>query len=206
MFRAKFREDRSPTLIGRRVVLRPLGETDFPQWCEVRSRCRDWLGRWEPLPAPYAGDINVDPVAFALRCRQRAQEVTSGTGVGFGVFVDGYFRGEVNLNLIHRGPFQSAYLGYWIDESVAGLGLIPEAVALVLQYAFEQLALHRVQISIIPRNAASIRVVQKLGLRSEGVALRYLEINGVWEDHERFAITAEEWMERGEWLVTTFCH
>ena len=69
-----------------------------------------------------------------------------------------------------------------------------------LRYGFEELALHRMQISIIPRNRASRRVVEKLELRSEGVAHRYLEINGVWEDHVRYGITAEDWEARREEL------
>ena len=68
----------------------------------------------------------------------------------------------------------------------------------VLRFAFEELALHRVEISIIPRNRASRRVVEKLGLRDEGVAVRYLEIDGDWEDHVRYAITAEEWPSGAE--------
>ena len=68
------------------------------------------------------------------------------------------------------------------------------------RFAFDELHLHRVQIAIIPRNKASRRVVEKLDLREEGVAERYLEINGVWEDHVRYAITAEEWDDRREQL------
>ena len=64
------------------------------------------------------------------------------------------------------------------------------------RFAFEELALHRLQASIIPRNGPSHRVAEKLGLRNEGIALRYLEINGVWEDHVRYAITSEDWAER----------
>ena len=72
------------------------------------------------------------------------------------------------------------------------------------RFAFEDLALHRLQIAIIPRNRASRRVVEKLNLREEGVALRYLEIDGVWEDHVRYAITVEEWVERREDLLNTW--
>jgi hypothetical protein len=78
----------------------------------------------------------------------------------------------------------------------------PPACAPGTGAAFEDLRLHRVQISIIPRNQASRRVAEKLELRNEGLAERYLEINGVWEDHFRFAITAEEWAERRDELVT----
>ena len=79
-----------------------------------------------------------------------------------------------------------------------------EAVVTMLQYAFESLRLHRVEINIIPRNAPSRRVVEKLNLRFEGISERYLEIDGAWEDHARYAITAEEWSDRAPELVTTW--
>ena len=107
----------------------------------------------------------------------------------------------MTLSSILRGPFQNGSIGYWIDKDVACEGLIPESVVVVLRFAFETLRLHRVEVAIIPRNAASRRVVEKLGLRSEGVALGFLEINGEWEDHVRYAITAEEWEARAEELL-----
>jgi len=73
-------------------------------------------------------------------------------------------------------------------------------VVVVLQFAFETLRLHRIEVAIIPRNLASRRVVEKLGLRNEGVALGFLEINGEWEDHVRYAMTSEEWAARGQTL------
>ena len=78
---------------------------------------------------------------------------------------------------------------------------MPEALIVLSQFAFDELHLHRIQISIIPRNAASRRVVEKLGIRDEGVAKRYLEINGIWEDHIRYAITVEEWEHRRDGLL-----
>ena len=102
----------------------------------------------------------------------------------------------MTLSSIQRGPFQNGAIGYWIDRDVAGLGLTPEAVVVVLQFAFETLRLHRVEVAIIPRNAASRRVADKLELRNEGVALGFLEINGEWEDHVRYAMTSEEWSVR----------
>jgi [ribosomal protein S5]-alanine N-acetyltransferase len=75
---------------------------------------------------------------------------------------------------------------------------------LLCSSAFEDLHLHRVQISIIPRNTASRRVVEKLGIRDEGLAQRYLEINGTWEDHIRYAITLEEWDARRDELMAAW--
>ncbi len=94
---------------------------------------------------------------------------------------------------MQRGPFQSAFVGYWIDMKYAGQALVPEGVALTLRFGFDELQLHRIEAAIVPRNVASRRVAEKLGLREEGVARRFLQIRGVWEDHVRYAITVEEW-------------
>jgi ribosomal-protein-alanine N-acetyltransferase len=192
------------TLFGRRVVLRPLVPADFAAWREVRRRNVEWLTKWEPTRLAGQPDVIEDPHAFAVRCRARERERQMGAGYGFGVFVEGEFAGEVNLSSIQRGPFQNAYVGYWIDEKQAGHSYVPEALVAVFRYAFDELSLHRLQISIIPRNSASRRVVAKLAIRDEGIAVRYLEINGTWEDHVRYAITAEEWAERREELLTTW--
>jgi len=189
------------TLFGRRIVMRPLVVGDFPAWREVRRRNVDWLTKWEPARVPGQPDVVEDKDAFNVRCSARHRERQLGTGYGFGVFVEGEFAGEINLSSVQRGPFQSAYVGYWIDQKQAGNGYIAEGLVALARYCFEELALHRLQIAIIPRNAASRRVVEKLHLREEGVALRYLEINGTWEDHVRYAITAEDWEERREELM-----
>ena len=196
----------SPTqtrLEGRRIFLRPLDARDFPAWREVRRRNTDWLTRWEPRRIAGQPDVVESRDAFSARCSARSREWQLGTGYGFGVFTrdDEGFAGEVNLSSVQRGPFQNAYVGYWVDERHAGKGYTPEAVVVACRYAFEELGLHRLQIAIIPRNAASRRVVEKLEIRDEGTAVRYLEINGVWEDHVRYAITAEEWRERRKQLV-----
>lgn len=190
--------------MGRRIVLRRLQPNDFEHWREVRRRNVDWLTKWEPSRPPAAPDVVEDRNTFALRCHAREREWQLGTGYGFGIFVDGGFTGEINLNSVQRGPFQSAYVGYWVDRARAGKGYIPEAVVVVARYAFEVQRLHRIQISIVPRNTASRRVVEKLKIRSEGVAERYLEINGVWEDHIRFALTVEEWELRRDELAAAW--
>jgi ribosomal-protein-alanine N-acetyltransferase len=198
------------SLSGRRVTLRSLVPTDFAAWQEVRRRNDAWLTPWEPARNPNLPDVVESAEAFAMRCSARERERQLGTGFGFGMFVRAegarrrsreQFCGEINLSSVQRGPFQSAYVGYWIDQAHAGHGYMPEALVLVARFAFEQVHLHRIQVSIIPRNHRSRRVVEKLKLRDEGIAQRYLEINGVWEDHVRYAMTSEEWDLRGEELV-----
>lgn len=181
------------------MTLRTLSEGDYEAWHEVRARCRDWLVPWEPRPAG-APATPEDRSSFSARCAARERERQIGSGYGFGIFVEGRLAGEVTLSSIQRGPFQNAFIGYWVDRALAGNSLAPESVLLLLRFAFEELVLHRVEIAIVPRNRPSRRVVEKLGLREEGVALRYLEIDGRWEDHVRYAITAEEWATRREEL------
>jgi ribosomal-protein-alanine N-acetyltransferase len=193
-------------LHGKRITLRPLSPPDWEAWREVRIRCRDWLVKWEPRAIAGHPDPTEDRRAFAARCSARDRERELGSGYGFGIFVDGRFCGEINLNSIQRGPFQNAYIGYWMDEAMAGRSYTPEAVVVLSRFAFEELGLHRVQISIIPRNSASRRVVEKLSLRAEGIAERYLEINGTWEDHIRFALTSEEWEARRAELLAGWVH
>jgi ribosomal-protein-alanine N-acetyltransferase len=187
-------------LSGRRVRLRTLTEDNYAEWFEVRARCRGWLVPWEPRPdgSPTTPE---DRASFVARCAARERERQMGTGYGFGIFFEGKLAGEITLSSIQRGPFQNAFVGYWVDQAMAGNGLAPEATVAVLRFAFEELSLHRIEVAIVPRNRASRRVVEKLDLREEGVALRYLEIDGRWEDHVRYAITSEEWTDRRQDLV-----
>lgn len=183
-------------LRGRNVELRPLVPSDFAAYAEVRRRNAEWLTPWEPARLTNQPDPAHSREAFAARCSARQRERQLGTGHGFGIFSSGQLCGEINLSSIQRGAFQSGYVGYWVDSAQAGRGLCPEAVVVLCRFAFEDLDLHRLQISIIPRNHASRRVVEKLELRSEGIARAYLQINGRWEDHVRYAITVEEWADR----------
>jgi ribosomal-protein-alanine N-acetyltransferase len=199
------RRSESLRLVGPRVELRPLTIDDWPAWREVRLRSKSWLEMWEPRPEPGAPDPVNDREAFRARCSAWDRQRHFDSAYGFGLFErDGSFLGEVSLGNVQRGPFQMAYLGYWIDEYSAGRGFVPEGVVLLMRYAFEDLKLHRLEAAIVPRNAPSRRVVEKLGLREEGIAHGFLQIQGVYEDHVRYAITTEEWSARETELATRF--
>jgi [ribosomal protein S5]-alanine N-acetyltransferase len=178
-------------------MLRPLGPIDHDAWRTIRVRSRDWVEPWEPLPEAGSPDPVDDREAFLSRCGAWERQRQFDTAYGFGLFlVDGALVGEVSLGSVVRGPFQSCFIGYWIDVEHAGRGYVPEGVALIIRYGFETLRLHRLEAAIVPRNAKSRRVAEKLGLRDEGTARRFLQIRGIWEDHVRYAITLEEWEER----------
>lgn len=107
--------------------------------------------------------------------------------------------GYVGLGQIYRGPFLSCFIGYWIGERHLGRGYGAAGVASCLGTAFAAetdggLGLHRVEANIVPSNLASLALVRSVGFRKEGYSPRYLEIDGVWRDHERWAITAEDWV------------
>ncbi len=191
-------------LYGKRVTLRPLGPPDFAAWSEVRVRNESWLTPWEPSRPLHQADPSRDRDAFTARCVARDRDRQNGTGYAFGLFVDGAFAGEVNLNNIMRGAMQSGTVGYWIDRARAGRSYVAEGVVVLCRFAFEDLRLHRLEICIIPRNANSRRVMEKLRIRDEGIAERYLEIDGTWEDHVRYGITAEEWTARRDELAAAW--
>lgn len=110
---------------------------------------------------------------------------------------DGSLIGCINLNELVRGAFQSAYFGYYAFEPNQGKGLMKEAMSSVISLAFGELELHRLEANIQPGNSRSIGLVKSLGFRLEGYSPRYLKIGGAWRDHERYAITSEEWSVEG---------
>lgn len=192
-------------LFGRRVMLRPLRAEDWDEWRAVRRSSRTWLETWEPSPEAGSPDPVADREAFRARCGAWERQRHFDAAYGYGLFVeDGGFAGEVSLGSVQRGPFQTAFLGYWIDESLAGQEYVPEACVVLLQHAFEVLALHRIEAAIVPRNTASRRVAEKLGMRDEGTAVRFLQVQGIYEDHVRYAMTVEEWTTRRQDLLVRF--
>jgi ribosomal-protein-alanine N-acetyltransferase len=110
----------------------------------------------------------------------------------FMVAYDGRLAGQMNASNIVHGALRSCTVGYWIDAALAGRNIIPTALALLIDHCFGAVGLHRVEVDIRPENHASLRVVEKLGLRREGYYERFLDIAGGWRDHVGFAITVEE--------------
>jgi ribosomal-protein-alanine N-acetyltransferase len=184
--------------------MRPLAAGDFRAWSEVRVHNEEWLTMWEPRRNPSLPDPTVERSAFSARCAQRDRDRAIGIAYQFGLFIGDQIVGEVNLNNVIRGAMQSGTIGYWVDQRHAGHGYVAEGVSALIRYAFEALGLHRIEICIVPRNTNSRRVMEKLAIRDEGTAQRYLEINGEWEDHTRYAMTIEEWNIRSAELINAW--
>lgn len=171
------------------VTLRPIRASDAAAWREVRGRNRIWLTPWDATVPP-GGDAR--PTTFRALVRRLKKAARQGSSYPFVVEVDGVFAGQVSVNNIVRGSAQFASIGYWVDQKYAGRGVIPRAVAMVIDHAFVSCGLHRLEICIRPENTNSLRVVEKLGIAEIGYAPRFLHIDGEWRDHRIFAITKEE--------------
>jgi ribosomal-protein-alanine N-acetyltransferase len=108
----------------------------------------------------------------------------------FGIFKndDHSLIGTINLFQVLRGSLQSAFIGYFLDKLHNGKGYTTEAVKLIVEYAFNELKLHRIEAGVMPHNIGSIRVLEKAGFHTEGIAQKNVKINGKWEDHQMLAI------------------
>ncbi|MGH3327765.1 MAG: GNAT family N-acetyltransferase [Streptomycetales bacterium] len=173
-----------------RVGVRPIRLRDARAWREVRHRNRGWLRPWEATTPPGTGILQQP--SFRHMIRHLRHEADRGRLLPFVVTFDGDLVGQITVAGITWGSMCSAQIGYWIDRAVAGRGIMPVAVALVVDHCFRVVGLHRIEVNIRPENTASRRVVEKLGLREEGRRLRLLHIDGGWRDHASYAITVEE--------------
>jgi ribosomal-protein-alanine N-acetyltransferase len=184
----------STRLVTQRLVLRPPRASDVPALRRALRRNTEHLRPWSAATIPGEDPSSLTAVSKAvLRQRREWKRGESFVFLMTSRTLETSIVGRIALGSVQRGVFQNTYLGYWIDEEHRGLGLMPEGVTAVLDFAFEVAGLHRVQAAVIPRNTASIRVMEKVGFRREGLAERYLCIAGKWEDHAIFALTREEW-------------
>jgi [ribosomal protein S5]-alanine N-acetyltransferase len=180
------------------VLLRPYRRSDAAAWSECRIANQAWLSVWEPTP-PRGTWAELNSVAaYRMVHRELRRVARIGVAMPFAVCLrdprTGKDRlvGQLTLGNIVRRAFCSAYAGYWVDSRVAGRGVIPTALALVVDHAFGQGGLHRIEVNIRPENRASRRVVEKLGFREEAYHARYLHIDGGWRDHIGYAMTTED--------------
>jgi ribosomal-protein-alanine N-acetyltransferase len=176
-----------PPLTSGDVTIRPIRLRDARALERELVDNRGWLQQWEATN-PHG------PLSFDVRSSIRALQTNarSGLGLPFAMDYKGEFAGQLNVSSISYGSLGCATIGYWVSERFAGKNVTPTAVALATDHCFFGLGLHRMEICIRPENIPSLRVVQKLGFRYEGLRRRYIHINGDWRDHFCFALTVDE--------------
>ncbi|MBE9373927.1 GNAT family N-acetyltransferase [Saccharopolyspora sp. HNM0983] len=176
---------------GGRVALRPPRLRDARAWSSTRLRDRAYLQQWEPSAVGGWNERNT-PGAWPAQWAALRGMARRGQALPFTITVDGEFAGQLTVGNIVRGALRSGWIGYWVAADRAGGGVATAAVALAQDHGFGPAGLHRLEATVRPENAASIRVLEKTGFRREGLFERYLDVAGAWRDHYVYALTAEE--------------
>lgn len=179
-----------PVIKGQHVYLRYPRVADFFAWARLRAESRAFLTPWEPA---WSSD-ELSKGAFRRRLRRYQREARQDSAYAFFVFrhADNTLVGGCTLSNVRRGVTQCCSLGYWVGEKFARQGLMFDAVRILIPFIFRTLGLHRIEAACLPDNEASRNLLAKVGFRQEGLARRYLQINGEWKDHALFALLADE--------------
>jgi ribosomal-protein-alanine N-acetyltransferase len=188
--RSPFSPELPPVLKGAKVTLRVPQMSDFESWAELREASRAFLSPWEPT---WPHD-DLTRTAFRLRIKRYWRDIEDDLAYPFFIhdIQSGQLLGGLTLSNVRRGVAQMASCGYWIGENLTRRGYMTDAVRIVISYAFDHLRLHRLEAACLPSNEASIRLLKKCGFLEEGIARRYLKINGRWEDHLLFGLVSNE--------------
>jgi ribosomal-protein-alanine N-acetyltransferase len=179
--------------VGAPIYLRAFETSDAEELLGLRLKNRAWLQAFEPIRPERMWTLSEQRRELELEGELRRED----RRYVHGIFLsdDDRMVGRVSLDNIVRGAWQNATIGYFVDQEHNGRGIATQAVTDAVRFAFNEIGLHRVQAGVMPRNVGSIRVVEKAGFRYEGMSPRYLQINGVWEDHNMYAITVEDWRD-----------
>ena len=160
-------------------------------WSSIRLRDRAHLEKWEPS-APGTWEERNSALAWPGQWSMIRTLARRGQTLPFAILVDGKLAGQITVGNVIRGSLCSAWVGYWVGSHAVGGGVATASVAMVVDHCFAVAGLHRLEATVRPENAASLKVLTKLGFREEGLFRRYLDVAGGWRDHYVYAITAEE--------------
>ncbi|MGM0814306.1 MAG: GNAT family N-acetyltransferase [Bacillota bacterium] len=172
--------------IGQHIYVRTLTENDAESLLTLELENRAYFQQFTPL---------VKDDFFGLsrqieRIQRSLQRCAQDEAYMYGIFLNetDALVGTISLSSVERGPIEGAMLGYVLDQNQGGKGYMTEAIRLIIDYAFYELHLHRIEAGVKPDNIGSIRVLEKTGFENEGLNRKKVKINGVWEDHYLFAI------------------
>jgi ribosomal-protein-alanine N-acetyltransferase len=179
-----------PVLRGKGIYLRYPRIADYPAWARLRSESREFLTPWEPVWA----DDELTKGAFRRRIKRYNKETRQDSAYVFFVLreTDDTLMGGCTLSNVRRGVTQCCTLGYWIGERFARRGHMSDAVKALIPFVFRTLGLHRIEAACLTENEASKSLLARCGFRQEGIARRYLLINGIWSDHLLFSLLEDE--------------
>jgi len=182
--------DALPPLAGQAVDLRAPELRDYEEWAALRERSRAFLTPWEPTWP----ENDLTRTAFRARMRRYARDVRADAAYPYFIFrrSDGVLVGGLTLGQVRRGVAQATSLGYWMGEPYAGKGHMTDAVRALAPFVFQTLRLRRIEAACLPSNAASIRLLERVGFVREGYARSYLCIAGEWRDHLLYALLATD--------------
>jgi ribosomal-protein-alanine N-acetyltransferase len=178
------------------VALRPPKLLDASVWSRIRLRDQAYLEDWEPTAVDGWQERN-SALSWPAQWSALKSSARRGQAMPFTITVDGDLAGQITVGNIVRGSLRSAWVGYWVAADRARGGVATAALALVVDHCFGEGGLHRLEATVRPENAASLRVLTKAGFREEGLFRRYLDVAGDWRDHLCFAMTAEETSPEG---------
>jgi ribosomal-protein-alanine N-acetyltransferase len=179
-----------PVIRGQGVYLRYPRIADYPVWARLRGESREFLTPWEPVWA----DDELTRGAFRRRIKRYQKETRLDSAYVFFVLreSDNVLLGGCTLSNVRRGVTQCCTLGYWIGARFARQGYMTSAVTALIPFVFKTLGLHRIEAACLTDNEPSKNLLARTGFRQEGLARRYLLINGEWADHLLFALLKEE--------------
>jgi [ribosomal protein S5]-alanine N-acetyltransferase len=173
------------------VALRRPRLTDAGVWSRTRLADRRHLEAWEPT-VPGTWEERNGPLSWPAQWSTLRALARRGMSLPFVITVDGQFAGQITVGNVVRGSLCSAWVGYWVASRFTAGGVATASVALVVDHCFTSAGLHRLEATVRPENQPSLRVLEKLGFRQEGVFQRYLDVAGAWRDHLCFALTTED--------------
>jgi ribosomal-protein-alanine N-acetyltransferase len=172
------------------VSLRALQRSDAAEIASMNERNRADIARVTP---PSATD-HFTTAGQVLRIDELLKKREQGTRMDWTIRVDGVLAGDISLHAISRGALQTANVGYMVDSAFRGRGVATSALRLVVQHAFDDLRLHRLDAGAMPSNTGSLRVLEKAGFTRVGVNRRFLYVAGVWRDHVLYEIVGPDFV------------
>jgi ribosomal-protein-alanine N-acetyltransferase len=186
-------------LEAKHVSLRTLTPADYEDYRNAVERNADHLSVAAADDAWFSMLQDADSFEAMWRLAEQARFL--GTDFAFGIFENDDLIGEIGLQGVRRGAFESAFLSAWIDKHHLGKGRVEEAFVLMCRFAFETLGLNRIECGVLPENTAVQHALKKVGVESEGLAREYLMADGEFKDHLRYVFTASDWKRRRETLL-----